>query len=167
MKLHLGCGKMYRYGYTNVDINKDVKVDVRMDFEHIPWPFKDNTFEEVLAYHVFEHSLNYLGMLEELYRVSKPDALWFVEVPYVTRSIRNLVNPYHHTNFSEHSFDFFAHLKGSANEHNSIKLEVLLIELVYFPEYRTDISARYRLFAQLHYFNVVEAVKFKLRVHKE
>jgi hypothetical protein len=40
------------------------------------------------------------------------------EVPYVTLTEFNLVNPFHKCHFNEYSFDFFepGKLKGAANE---------------------------------------------------
>ena len=44
-----------RKGYLNLDFIKAESVDVVRDIEQYPWPFQDNTFEEVYASHLLEH----------------------------------------------------------------------------------------------------------------
>ena len=48
-KLNLGCGTDYRKGYINVDVSRNIKVDVLADL-NLGLPFKDNVFEEVLLF---------------------------------------------------------------------------------------------------------------------
>ena len=35
------------------------------------------------------------------------DGVLLLSLPYVTLTENHMVNPFHHHNFSEHSFDFF------------------------------------------------------------
>jgi Uncharacterized protein conserved in bacteria len=53
-KLNLGCGSDILEGYVNVDIRKAKGVDVVVDITK-KLPFKDKSFEEVLAQDVLEH----------------------------------------------------------------------------------------------------------------
>ena len=53
-KLNLGCGNDYMKGWTNLDI-LDVKTDVSHNLNKFPWPFKNNTFNEILMKSVLEH----------------------------------------------------------------------------------------------------------------
>ncbi len=54
-KLNLGCGKVSKEGYWNVDIKKLDGVDEAVDLFTFPWPWPDNTFDEVYASHLVEH----------------------------------------------------------------------------------------------------------------
>ena len=65
MKLHLGCGNDYKKGYINCDISPEVKYDKIVDLEK-KLPFEDDSVEEVLAEHVFEHVKNFVEMMMEL-----------------------------------------------------------------------------------------------------
>ena len=54
-KLNLGCGQNILKDYVNLDAMKLDGVDVIHDLEKFPWPFKDNTFDEVYTSHTLEH----------------------------------------------------------------------------------------------------------------
>lgn len=54
IRLHLGCGKDYREGWTNVDFNKEVKADMYLDLNK-PLPFKDNSVSEIFTEGAVEH----------------------------------------------------------------------------------------------------------------
>ena len=54
MKLNLGCGSKILDGYTNVDKYDYFKADLVHDLETFPYPFKDNSVEEIIISHVLE-----------------------------------------------------------------------------------------------------------------
>ena len=43
-------------GLVTLDINLDHKPDVAHDLTTLPYPFDDNTFDEIYAYEVLEHT---------------------------------------------------------------------------------------------------------------
>lgn len=83
-KLNLGCGRDYRKGFVNIDINEEVKKDFKVDFEKGLKLFKDNTFNYVYSRHVLEHidprKLRFI--MDEIYRVCKPGAIVDIYVPH-------------------------------------------------------------------------------------
>jgi predicted SAM-dependent methyltransferase len=54
MKLNLGCGSDYRQGYINVDRVSGV-ADVVHDLNVFPYPWSDNSVDEIVARHILEH----------------------------------------------------------------------------------------------------------------
>ena len=96
MKLNLGCGSRTLPGYCNVD--KFGEPDLKWDLETFPWPWPDNSAEEVLLSHVLEHlgqaPETFLAIMQELYRVCRKDALVKVIVPH-PRSDLFLADPTH------------------------------------------------------------------------
>jgi len=54
-KLNLACGSNYLKGYTNTDIDTSIKTDKRCDLGKIPYPFKDNEFNEIYCSNFIEH----------------------------------------------------------------------------------------------------------------
>jgi ubiquinone/menaquinone biosynthesis C-methylase UbiE len=166
-KLHLGCGAKYLNGYINADINSNLRADIHFDMDKDKWPFEDNMFDEILAWHSIEHSLNYLHVIEELWRVAKPGGLIHIGVPYITSAEYNLVNPYHHVYFNEHSFLFFEEgkLLGSANELTTARFRTDSVKYCYFPEWENKTDT-VKEFARRHLFNVVQSIEFFLTVVK-
>jgi SAM-dependent methyltransferase len=65
-------------GLVKLDVNPDHAPDVVWDLEKTPWPFKDDTFDEVHAYEVLEHLgrqgdfRSFFAHFEEIWRVLKP-----------------------------------------------------------------------------------------------
>lgn len=85
MKLHLGCGRTILSGWTNLDCIALPGVDVVADLETCqttPLPFDDNSVDEIFSSHVLEHIRNILPLMQELWRVAKPDARMIARVPH-------------------------------------------------------------------------------------
>jgi SAM-dependent methyltransferase len=103
MKLNLGCGKDYKRGYTNMDANPDIGVDMCHDaLEGLP--FRDNTIDEVYTSHFLEHipQVQLFALLDEIYRVCKPGARFVVIVPHYSTAAAH--TPVHHTTWGSESF---------------------------------------------------------------
>ena len=56
--------------------------DVIADLDHFPYPFKDDVFTEVTAFHALEHLEDIVGVMEEIHRISAPGALVHVRSPH-------------------------------------------------------------------------------------
>ncbi len=55
MKLNLGCGDDIREGYTNVDFRQTHPSVLQVDLSKFPWPFADNSVDEILMLDFLEH----------------------------------------------------------------------------------------------------------------
>lgn len=76
-KLNIGRGRNILDGWVNLDIFKLDGVDVVADLDdcqNTPLPFEENEFEEFYVSHVIEQIKNPLQMMQELYRIAKPNA---------------------------------------------------------------------------------------------
>ena len=102
-KLNLGCGLDYKKDWVNVDII-NVKKDIKHDINKVPYPFKSNTFDEVLMRMILEHVNEPMAVLKEIVRISKSGAKLTIIVPHAT-SYANFTDIQHKTNFTESSFD--------------------------------------------------------------
>ena len=86
MKLNLGCGHKVLDGYVNVDKFDLYNVDIKHDLEQFPYPFDDNSIEEIILSHVLEHIGQdpdvFINILKEIYRICKNQALINIAVPH-------------------------------------------------------------------------------------
>lgn len=105
-KLHLGCGTVIKEGWLNHDMIELPGVDVVHDLRQFPWPFDDGQFDEVYMKDVLEHLPDTIKTMEELYRITKPEAKVYITVPY-WNSVTAHGDPTHVRLFTEDTFSFF------------------------------------------------------------
>ena len=74
-KLNFGAGLKRLPGFINVD-----KED--FDFNIFPYPYKDDTFDYIYSHHVLEHLIDPQKVIDELHRISVPNGLIRITVPY-------------------------------------------------------------------------------------
>jgi SAM-dependent methyltransferase len=84
-KLNLGCGENKKHGYINIDRNPLVKPDIIHDLSVIPYPFSDNCFDLIEAFHILEHLHEPFLVMKELYRILKPGGKLIIKVPHFSR----------------------------------------------------------------------------------
>jgi len=127
-KLNMGCGTDSRPGYVNVDSVGLPGVDVVCDFSHVPWPFRDNAFDEVIAIHVLEHLPNTLRTMEEMHRITSPGARVVIEVPHY-KHVNAYRDPTHVRFFAETSFDYFG--KDARSYYSRARFDVVRVDKTY------------------------------------
>ena len=86
MRLNLSCGNAHIDGFLNVDKEASCRPDKIQDLENFPWDFKGDSVDHIVLNHVLEHlgktTEAYLTIMQELYRICKPDAIIDVRVPH-------------------------------------------------------------------------------------
>ena len=86
MRLNLGCGFDKRDGFLNVDKRAACRPDLVVDLEALPWPWPADSVDEILLRHTLEHLGRdpdvYLGIVRELWRVSRNGATTTIIVPH-------------------------------------------------------------------------------------
>ncbi|MFA6513918.1 MAG: methyltransferase domain-containing protein [Patescibacteria group bacterium] len=126
-KLNLGCGNKKLANYVNVDNRAECTPDIVHDLNIFPYPFPDNHFSEIILDHVIEHLQDPLLVLQEIYRISAPDAEIFINCPHFSG---NWVHPGHKSAISIHLFDF---LKEDGEEvYGKTNFQVKKITLCWF-----------------------------------
>jgi Methyltransferase domain len=86
MRLNLGCGFNKRDDFHNVDKFEDCSPDEVVDLEQFPWPWPDDSVDEIFLSHVLEHlgatSDVYFNVIREMYRVCRDGAKVTITVPH-------------------------------------------------------------------------------------
>jgi hypothetical protein len=183
LKLNLGCGEHHKDGYINVD--KYGNPDVLLDLETFPWPWEDNSVQEVELNHVLEHlgesAAVYFRIIKELYRICKAGARIHIGVPH-PRHDDFLNDPTHVRIVTPDGLLLFSKSKnrewidgGYANSPLGIYLDVdFEIESVNYtldPVWaerlnRKEITEEYIAQAFRNFNNVVKEIRMVLRVVK-
>ena len=105
-RLNLGAGNDIRSDYVNHDIAPLPGIDVVADINLYPWPWDNDSFDEIVANNLLEHLDNFLLAMEEIYRILKPGGLVKLSVPY-WNSCSRYIDPTHKIGFHEDTFKFF------------------------------------------------------------
>lgn len=91
IKLHIGCGNVYKEGWINIDNNEynDIKkLDLELDLVN-PLPFPDNSVDFIFNEHFLEHLTVDEGKraVSEFMRVLKPQGVLRIAMPSLKTSI--------------------------------------------------------------------------------
>jgi SAM-dependent methyltransferase len=81
LKLNLGCGAERLEGFVNVDFYH-TSADLKVDLYSYPWPWADNSVDQVATFHFLEHVPDLERTLLEIHRILKPGGLFWVKVPH-------------------------------------------------------------------------------------
>jgi SAM-dependent methyltransferase len=105
-RIDIGCGTRKTAGALGVDNVAVPGVDVVADLER-GLPFRDSSVDAVYAYHILEHLNDFLGTMNEIYRVCKPGALVFVKVPHAASTFVTWKDPTHKRGLFIATFAYF------------------------------------------------------------
>lgn len=99
---------------TLVDILPVAGIDVVTDLNN-EWPFKDNTYESIIAIHLIEHLNDLLHFMSEAHRVLKPGGTLYIETPIAGEDPDlEFADPTHIRCYRPHSFINYMTIEGIA-----------------------------------------------------
>lgn len=179
-KLDLACGQNKQDGFFGVDRYSDY-ADLKLDLLRFPWPFDDNTVEEVFCSHFVEHIPHWrpwfndvdglLLFMDEVWRVCKDGARVKIAHPYA-KSDRADQDPTHERRINEVTWHYFNREWREAQklDHYPVRcdFEVQVAhpwneQAPFKPQLRSDAA---RGFAVVHYGNVIPDLMADLRAIK-
>lgn len=120
--LNLGCGRLYREGWINVDVSQEVKADYYLDVTKGLDIFPDNSMIEVHSGCMIEQisdNEDFKFVLNEIWRVLKPDGVFNGYVPTPDPRVMFL-DPMDKRFFRPETFDYFNVDKHSYQEFGKI-----------------------------------------------
>jgi hypothetical protein len=183
LKLNLGCGENRISGYVNVD--KYGSPDICHDLETFPWPWEDNSVEEVRLNHVLEHLGEtvsvYFGIIKELYRICAANAEIHVTVPH-PRHDDFLNDPTHVRIVTPDGIILFSKAKNRewikgkyANSplglYLNVDLEIISLNYILDPLWTERLNSKQLTESQMeeayrNYNNVVKEIRMIIKVVK-
>ena len=125
VRLQLGCGNDPKPGWINHDLVQLEGVEIVHDLNNRPWPWADNSIDEIWAKDVLEHLPDTLATMEELYRITKPGASVYIAVPY-WNSWEAITDPTHVRQFNEFTLIFLILPKNNAK--NDLITQMLALQ---------------------------------------
>lgn len=112
-KIDLACGQSKREGFFGVDIADVEGVDLACDLSKFPWPFEDDSVDEIFASHYVEHTYpvggphdGLIAFMNECWRICKEDAKLELIHPYA-QSKRAFQDPTHTRYINEITWWYF------------------------------------------------------------
>jgi len=135
--VNLGCGKVRipdSIGVDRVMIND--YVDVVHDLNVVPYPFRDNSIDEIHLYHVLEHLHDPIKKLEEIHRILKPGGILHMRVPHFS-SMGAFTDITHVRPFGYYSFDCFEK-NNYQHFYTNVEFAVVKKEIKYLGLYPND-----------------------------
>lgn len=114
------------------------EIEVTHDLVQTPWPFGDDSFDEIQAYDIMEHLPAALPFINELWRISKPDAKVFIHTSWAgpqsgARQVWR--DPTHVRPYTEESMAYFDPIGGGfwfenyGKFYSQSRFEVLAVEI--------------------------------------
>ena len=104
--LDVGCGQNKYPGAIGIDRNPATRADVLCDLDHIPYPFADNSFDQLRAIHVIEHVSDVIRSMEEFHRLVRSGGRVRIETPHYT-DFSSFCDPTHRWHLNSYSFRYF------------------------------------------------------------
>lgn len=147
--LDIGCGKNKYPGAIGMDIIKGSEVDIVHDMEVVPYSFKNNEFDMVVASHILEHiehNADFFNVMGEIHRILKDDGKLLVKVPY-WKEIWRHSNPEHVRYLNSRYFDMFDHSKDAGSHLRLPKINFKIVKV----KFNLIISGKFRFFNALNW----------------
>lgn len=163
IKLNIACGQQRQEDFIGIDKVKTDATDIIHDLESYPWPFEDNSVDEIFCSHFVEHIRDLISFVDEMHRIIKQGAKATIVAPYYA-NMRAIQDPTHVRSICEASFLYFNKGWRDANklDHYNIKSDW---DFTYgysiSPEW-TNRSEDARVFAMRHYINVINDIHIVL-----
>jgi SAM-dependent methyltransferase len=102
----LGCGDGKVKGALGVDNVQIPGVDIVADLNQ-GLPFKDNSVDNVVVFHILEHVDDFIGTMNEIWRICKDGAHVYVRVPHAASTFVTWKDPTHKRGLSIATFAYF------------------------------------------------------------
>ena len=130
--LNLGCGRDPSLPEAlSVDCEESLKPDVVHDLTVFPWPFENNTFEQIYCKDILEHLPETVRTLEEIHRIATPRARVLITTPHYSCA-NAYTDPTHVKHFGLGSMDYFTG-DQALDFYSKVRFRKVKQELYFYP----------------------------------
>ncbi len=124
VRIDIGCGRSKFKGTLGVDIVPLPGVDVVADLTR-GLPFKDSSISEIYTSHTLEHVDNLPAVMEEIWRVCKPNALVHIWVPHASCPFVTWIDPTHRRGMTIETFSYFNPATNHLSYYSKARFEIV------------------------------------------
>ncbi len=172
--LDVGCGVRKQPGALGIDRNPASRADVICDLDRFPYPFRDSSFDRLLAIHVIEHVADVIRTLVVFHRIVRPHGTIRIETPHYT-DFSSFCDPTHRSHLNSFSFRYFGENHGGFGYYTGARLREVKVRVTLLAFWRwfgfqflVNRSRRLRLFWEHYLCYVVrgKAMEFEFEVLK-
>jgi len=133
--LDVGCGNNKIKGAIGIDKSSDTQADIIHDLNKFPYPFNNDEFDMVICNDILEHLDDIVTVMEEIHRISKPNAMVKIRVPHFSDS--NAYSDITHKHFfSRQSFDCFTEQAFKYKHYTKSKFKMIDARISFRRLYR-------------------------------
>lgn len=139
VSLDIGCGKQKKEGCYGVDRIDNDSVDVVANLNEPLHVLPDNIAKYVYSSHVLEHVDDLISVMNEIYRISAPDADIVITVPHFS-DVFGYSDPTHVRLFGIYSFYYFSPMgyqpsvRRVPDFYSESKFEVVSIKIDFYKK---------------------------------
>jgi SAM-dependent methyltransferase len=173
--LDVGCGVNKYPGTIGIDRNIRTRADVICDLDHFPYPFRDNSFDQLRAVHVIEHVSDVIRTIEEFHRLVRPGGAIHIVTPHYT-DFSSFCDPTHRWHLSSFSLRYFGEDNAGFGYYSAARLreKSVRVKLLQFWRYlgfewMVNTFPRFRRFWEYYLCFVVrgKVIEWELEVVKD
>lgn len=126
--LDVGCGIHKQPGAIGIDRNPASRADVLCDLDRLPYPFRDNCFDRLLAIHAIEHVADVMATMEEFHRLVRPGGTVRIETPHYT-DFSSFCDPTHRSHLNSFSFRYFGEDHGGFGYYTKARFREISVQV--------------------------------------
>lgn len=172
--LDVGCGIRKHPGAIGIDRNPASRADVLCDLDRIPYPFRDDAFDLLVATHVIEHVADVIATMEEFHRLVRQGGRIRMATPHYT-DFSSFCDPTHRSHLNSFSFRYFGPHHGGFGYYSKARLREVAVRVRLLAlwrwmgfEFLVNRSVRFRRFWEYYLCFVVrgKVMEFEFEVIK-
>ena len=170
--LDVGCGINKYPGSIGLDRNLRSRADVIADIDRFPYPFRDQSFDELRAVHVIEHVADVMKTMEEFHRLVRPGGEVTIVTPHYT-DFSSFCDPTHRWHLNSFSLRYFGednagygYYSHARFRENFVRVNLLTFWKLLGFEFLVNRSRRFRRFWE-HYLCFIvrgKVIEWRLEV---